>query len=509
MVLKMPRPTQRKPGAPFYFRVRVPADLVDSVGRRELSYSLQTNEEAEAKRLFAAEMAKHLAHWEALRKGPQPIPLQTITALCGEFYREWVQSLTAEPGPAGVWTGISEINKRLSGLEGEERQQALADWYGLTADGLLLRHGLVPDEFSYRRLLDHLHDTVTRATETLSRRAEGDYGPDPHENRFPASVVVPSPPPQAPRRKPGASLSGLFAEWEKQARADGKPEKTIRDFRHKVEELRAFLKHERIPDIRPADIVRWLDYLRDEKKLSGKTIGQKYLAAVRLMFSFAKSRAMGLPDPTEGLKVKIPKRQTTRDKGFTDQEARQILAAARRGAGISERMADHMRRAYRWVPWICAHTGARVNEITQIRREDLLTVDGIPCLCITPDAGAVKTGQHRIVPLHPQLVRDGLVEEMKALPRGPVFHVAGKSAKGTGGRLAGWVREHAKITDPALQPNHAWRHRMKTVCRRVGIDGEWADHLQGHANPRASGGYGEWEVAALYREVCKLPDYDA
>ncbi|CAM4141277.1 DUF6538 domain-containing protein [Paracoccus yeei] len=77
MVLKMPRPTQRQPGSPFYFRARVPADVRNAVGKDVLSYSLGTTDEVEAKRLFAAEYAKHMARWEAIRKGPQTIPLKT------------------------------------------------------------------------------------------------------------------------------------------------------------------------------------------------------------------------------------------------------------------------------------------------------------------------------------------------------------------------------------------------------------------------------------------------
>ena len=62
MVLKMPRPTQRQPGTPFYFRARVPADVRSAVGKDVLSYSLGTTDEVEAKRLFAAEYA---SRWQA------------------------------------------------------------------------------------------------------------------------------------------------------------------------------------------------------------------------------------------------------------------------------------------------------------------------------------------------------------------------------------------------------------------------------------------------------------
>ncbi|MFC3169427.1 DUF6538 domain-containing protein [Paracoccus fontiphilus] len=503
----MPRPTQRKPGSPFYFRARVPADLVQRLGKREVSYSLQTSDETEAKRRFAAELAKHQAHWEAIRKGPQPIPLKTIMALGGEFYRKWLTSLSEEPGEPTMWTQVAENKEAISTKQGNERQEALAQWYGPVADELLLRHGLLADEASRERLLDRLHDTAVRATETLSRQAQGDYGADPHEDRFPAPLWPVASPVKVSDDAPGETLTGLFETWEKQAKADGKPAATIRDFRQKVNDLIAFLGHDIIRDIKPVDIVRWTDHLRDERKLSGKTIGQKYLAALRLMFSFAKSRAMGLGDPTDGIRVKAPKRETTRDRGFTDDEAKRILAAARASVGVSDRMSVHLRRAIRWVPWVCAHTGARVTEITQLRRSDLITVDGIPCIRITPEAGSVKTGNHRIVPLHPQLVREGFVTMVEAMPNGPLFHAKGASAKVIGARVGEWVRDHAKVKDPAVQPNHAWRHRLKTLRRDHALDAGLVDHMQGHSNPSAAEGYGDKTVKAMYREICKLPDY--
>lgn len=67
MVLKMPRPTQRKPGAPFYFCVRVSTDVQAALGKKELFYSLGTSDETEAKRRFAADLARHTAHWDTAK----------------------------------------------------------------------------------------------------------------------------------------------------------------------------------------------------------------------------------------------------------------------------------------------------------------------------------------------------------------------------------------------------------------------------------------------------------
>jgi hypothetical protein len=38
---------------------------------------------------------------------------------------------------------------------------------------------------------------------------------------------------------------------------------------------------------------------------------------------------------------------------------------------------------------MCAYTGARVNEMTQLRREDVFLVANLWCLRICPEAGTV------------------------------------------------------------------------------------------------------------------------
>jgi hypothetical protein len=54
-------------------------------------------------------------------------------------------------------------------------------------------------------------------------------------------------------------------------------------------------------------------------------------------------------------------------------------------------MAKENVAARRWVPWLCAYTGARVNEITQMRSRDVMIVDGLDCVRITPEAAPSRT----------------------------------------------------------------------------------------------------------------------
>ena len=122
------------------------------------------------------------------------------------------------------------------------------------------------------------------------------------------------------------------------------------------------------------------------------------------------------------------------------------------------------------------------------------------------------------MPLHPQLLDMGLPSMIRSLPAGPIFYhmkpfrgVAAdpvERAQNAGAKVGEWVRKVVKITDPVLQPNHAWRHRFKTVAREVGIDGEIRDAIQGHEDGRAASDYGEVTIKAMWNALQALPRYD-
>lgn len=152
-------------------------------------------------------------------------------------------------------------------------------------------------------------------------------------------------------------------------------------------------------------------------------------------------------------------------RGFTDSEANKILSAAL--APCSSLISPEHAAARRWVPWICAYTGARVNEITQLRQEDLLTVAGHWAIRITPEAGTVKNNEARLVPLHPHLIDQGFAEYVRKRKFGPLFYSPARRKKEfgrtqyetVGRKLAKWVRGLG-ILDKTVGPNHGWRHRL-------------------------------------------------
>lgn len=508
MVLQMARPQKNPKSGVYYFRQKTPADLVAVFGRREVSRSLGTKDPEEAKLRNVDEVRKQALIWERLRKRPEPIPHQQIVALSGVIYRDHMAALDLEPGEPMVWAETLKLLDRLAA-----DPEALGNWYGPTVDNLLLQRGIVTDDASRSRLITETDRAFRQVAEQQSKRAEGDYSPDPRAGRFPAPEVADGVTPKGTEK---VTITGLFRLWERDHLANGKSARTVGDFRHKADSLVEYLGHDDAQRVTPEKVADWTDHLRHEKGLASRTVSQKYLAVMKTIFGVAVEKRKLKENPANEIKVRYSKPQRTRPKGFTDQEAKLILRASLADPVTLGRRTVENKRAIRWGPWICAFSGARITEIMQLRTEDLIEEYGVLCLRITPEAGSVKTGAYRMVPIHPQLLEMGLPDMIRARPGGPVFYstapVRGKPAdpveraQSAGAKIGTWVREVVGITDPNVQPNHAWRHRFKTLAREVGIAPEYSDAITGHEDGRAATDYGETTVKALWREIQKLPE---
>ena len=316
------------------------------------------------------------------------------------------------------------------------------------------------------------------------------------------------------KRQPAAvSPRALLDAYAAQVRLSPATEKA---WRRQVEAFQAFLGHSDARRVRPEDVIAWKDHLLAEDGPTGKrsprTVRDTYLAALKAIFGWGRENHRLAIDPTQGVRVRVGRAARHRDPGLTDAEAKTILKATL--DTHSARLAPEHALARRWVPWLCAYSGARVNEMTQLRAEDVFKDGEVWTVRVTPEAGSTKTGDTRTFPLHSDLIAQGLLDVVRG-KAGPLFYAparyrGGKQGnpqyKKVGERLAKWVRQIG-VNDPNVAPNHGWRHRFKTLARRHQLDPAAADAIQGHA-PRTEGErYGDRAVE-LRREIEKLPRYD-
>lgn len=93
--------------------------------------------------------------------------------------------------------------------------------------------------------------------------------------------------------------------------------------------------------------------------------------------------------------------------------------------------------------WMGLFTGARASEIGQLALDDFFDVDGIPCLRITDEGVGQSTkneASNRIIPVHPEFIRMGLVkrvERLRAAGEKRLFPKAGRRAPKSGAAING------------------------------------------------------------------------
>jgi Site-specific recombinase XerD len=382
------------------------------------------------------------------------------------------------------------------------------------AEELLEAKGLVIDpkaDAPLAMLCRAMNDAAIAAAELRLKRLEGELVETPP---IPQSPTAPS------ARQDVASRVPLLSTFDAYAKARHLTPGVRDEWRRYVQHFIKYLTHDDASRITADKVREWRDHLLDTPTRQGRlrdpvTVRDKYLMALGTTLGWAVDEGKLSENVVRQVKIKKPKKVRLRDPGFTDAEALSILKATL--VPVVGKLAPYYVRARRWIPWLCAYTGARVNEFSQMRREDLQQIDGIWVVRITPEAGTVKTKEARLVPLHPHLIAQGFVEVIQAQKAGPLFYDPAQTRKDregnrhfkkVGERLAKWVRDDVGIKDPALQPNHAWRHRFKSLTILHGIEERLADAIQGHAPSSTGRKYGTSPLAAMADAIAKLPPYE-
>jgi integrase len=366
--------------------------------------------------------------------------------------------------------------------------------------------------------LDWLWDDLSAALHKLKRRAEGDYGPDKYTERFPK---------EAQGHDSGLTPWQLFEMWVRERKpAAG----TVENWRYMLRALNDDFEGRSAGSIQPEEAEAWLlkrvtanspnDTKAGKRTRTAQTVKNTTARAVNTVFRWAVSKKHLARNPFEHAAdaLTVSKRPKLRDtQAFTPEEARTILSAA--GAIKTFRQRDDAAR--RWVPWMCAYTGARVGEITQLRKADVIKRGGIHALKITPEAGTVKSARARVVPLHQHLLKQGFLRFVEKRGDGPLFYAPRTTTTAAAEdplkrkkapaaqvrqRLAEWVRELG-VKDPELSPNHGWRHSFKAVGRRARISDKVLDDICGHASASTGQEYGRASLEEMAAAIRRFPRY--
>jgi integrase len=287
----------------------------------------------------------------------------------------------------------------------------------------------------------------------------------------------PSEPIMAPPKTP-VPLRPIFATYAKEAELAPSTEKRWTPV---VDRLIGHLGHDDAAAISRTNIVAWKDALL-AGGMSNITDRDVYVAAVKATLQYAVDQGTLAENPAAGIKVRVREAPLERDKGFDGKEAETILSATLRKP--SDKISVDMAAARRWVPWICAYTGGRVNEITPLAWRDFVRRDGIRMIRIRAENN--KTRKFREVPLHSHLIDKGCSTTRSPAARGRFSttravaaaarirtRITRRSASASRNGSARWASRAARrITAGATASPPRWKSDFSTSCwRAIATDG--------------------------------------
>lgn len=146
-----------------------------------------------------------------------------------------------------------------------------------------------------------------------------------------------------------------------------------------------------------------------------------------------------------------------------------------------------------WLPIIALYSGMRLNEIAQLYTHDVTSKNGIWYFDVRTEEGLDKRlktdAATRIVPIHDELVRLGLVEYVEEAKKRqqrrlwPELQPGGleKTYGYSAGRQFQNTRTAAGLTRPMLR-FHSFRRTFATALHNAGVAEEVASALLGHEN---------------------------
>lgn len=498
-----------KTGSTYYFRRPVPKDLLGHLKtktgkpRTEWKISLRTKDREEAKRLLLPHEARTNAIIDEARltlAEQREAPSAARRMLSSARQREWEDwdrqqyelSELADTETARLEFEREELEPLMDAIKSGNTPADCSPELRARAGYLLAQHE--------RHMAAILVEEEAQKRVGMVRQVNAGTAAEP-ANHLPALASAEASIAHA------VSLTALYERYADSGQA--KP-KTVNRWRNRVAELVAFLGHDDASRVTRADLNRWTASLV-QKGLATKTIVAGHIPAIRVPFNLAREDGLIADNPATGLVVRGPKPNKLRERDFTDEEALKILRATLEPQPA--KLSEFNRLARRWVPWLLAYTGARVAEITQLRACDIQREENIWFIHITPAAGSTKNREARKVPLHSHLIEQGftnLAEEGNSTPlfyRDGIGNEINPAPSICASDLAEWVRS---LGIDAPQPNHAWRHRFKTISRSqsVGMKPYYADKIQGHAPATQSGRYGQGLLPDLHTEIERLPRYE-
>ncbi len=501
-------------GSTYSLRRRVPTDLVEALGRREIWVALGTSDYREAAKEARRASVRLDMEWDAARaalKNGEPVPSKNTVAeadirraVLGDFWR-------AEQGATVAHDDDVRENAEHD-IDGYQRRDPSAEAALVSqARSLIDKHKLnipLPDAtrvgqraepFTASPELVKLLELLRRADiEHLKRmldRMDGQHGDVAHDPLF-AGVNSVSP---RPALSEGITLGEAIKRMETDPTrahlgdtADAKYVMTFRAMKEVIGPDRALASITRADcaDVQellagiPANVSKLKAYAkcetlreiaalaatRTDRKMAVGTV-RVYTHTLSSFFNWAINKGLITVNPAVRLAPAKGAAEVSKQP-FTVEEMNKLVAGLgqwSKGGALSGRW---------WVPLIAIYSGMRLGEIVSLTVDDVGMRDGVECFLLrkTADKSLKTPGSERVLPVHPELIRLGLLQRVAKLREGGETRLF-PDLQGEGQaelsdlfqkRFAYWQKKVLGIDRPGVS-FHSFRHGFRDALREAGV----------------------------------------
>ena len=335
--------------------------------------------------------------------------------------------------------------------------EALDRLFGPAADRLCRRLGIRVDAGTRQRVLREIGLAYRQAEAKMLRNMDRDYSDDPAASRFPAFEPIATEPTVPPSPPDIESVAALYERWS--AKQSGrKSAATIRRYGPSLASLDSFVGGRHWRTLASDEVFRWATHRHEAGGVAPETVNKNDLVAASSILGWATT-VNGKRRPERnaafGVRVESSKRVVTREKFFRTSEITAILRLAR--SVKTDPRYPRASASRRWTPWLCAYSGARVQEPLWLKKSDIRVEAGHHVMCFSQ----TKDGNARMVPIHQALIDEGFLAFVEGAPDGWLFvgdRLPKEGATRTpqemrAAELTHWVRSQTKL-EKGVSPSH-------------------------------------------------------
>lgn len=505
-------------GTHYHFRRVVPVALRPLFGKTEFWISLKTGNKSEARLSAMALHARTSALFRTARTMTDPAQNKPITkddllALYEDIIKRQEEVIETTERNASEPLKIERYTASMTRYEDLLKTRAFLT-YSTDALERLNQHIITPRQdmisgkmqdkaslASKTEEIERLHDTLVKLFQTGPALSQVP-GAVPPSHQLASPTPSPTPATSFSPRLTEALQTTLLTDTQKSDATKKETARTValfvqafgdksvqeitgrlaREFRDLLFSLpSSYAKSKQDVDLN-AEVERAQEF--DLPTLSGKSVKNHFMRLSALWNQLIR-REIAEKNPWSNWDFDLTKRNPRR--AWTDDELALLSSSAWTCSTISQ-------ATFAGITLVAAYTGMRLEEICNLRNEDIQEVDGIPCFLIRPhpeDKWTPKTeAGTRNVPIHSALLDWGILDFQK---EGEKFLFSELKTQ-SGPRGTDFGRNFSKFKTtiglPAAITFHSFRHTVSTRLRNQAGDLRelWIDALLGHEASHKSQG---------------------